>query len=73
MMAAPSAAWMQAIVEVLGAAMGTCQSSWRLRAGGVTGKSSILSSSAIRSGCIVNALLGTIIVIGEEIGVISIR
>ena len=63
---------MRAIAEVVGATMGTCQSCWRLVAGGVLGKLSILSSSAIRSGCAVDALVGIIIVMGDDTGVISI-
>jgi len=70
-MAVPSAAWMQAIV--VGATMGTCQLSWQLGAREVSGKLNILSSSAIISGWVVDASLGIYMVVGDEIGVISIE
>jgi len=56
---------------VVGATMGTCQSSWRFRVREVPDRLNILSS-AIISGWIVVASVGTIIDVGDEIGVMSI-
>jgi len=52
--------------------MGTCQSSWRFGVREVPDRLNILSS-AIILGWIVVASVGTIIDVGNEIGVMSIR